>query len=426
MRAIIHPSAVHGQMASPSSKSTMQRALALALLHNGSTEILHPGYSHDDLAALGIIESCGAEVIKGNDFIKIISQGKISADGEINPGESGLSLRMFAPILALGSSQLIITGRGSLLNRPVHFFEEVLPMLGVKVTSNNGYLPVKLQGPLQPKNITIDGSSSSQYLTGLLMAFAAGATKEFSIQVTNLTSRPYVGLTLDMMKYFGYNVSWQEGDTFKIVPGNSSNPLITYRNESDWSGAAFLLVAAALSGGALVTDLTFESRQADKAILGVLEQSGVHLNYQENSITVKDTRNLLPFTFDATHAPDLFPPLAALACYTTGRCEIHGVYRLLHKESNRAASLQDVFSKMGADIYIEDDCMVINGGKALQKASVHSHEDHRIAMAVAVAALRANGEIILDGAETVNKSFPEFWNVMKNAGALINIENNPL
>jgi 3-phosphoshikimate 1-carboxyvinyltransferase len=176
----------------------MQRACAAALLAGGETLLIDPGTAEDDQAALAVIQALGASVKKMEDGSMLIrSQGvSKSSDSNLDCGESGLSLRMFVPIAALASAKMVVSGHGSLLKRPQHFFEEVLPLLGVDVATNNGLLPVRLTGPLIPKTITIDGTLSSQFLTGLLMAYAGARASDVSIHVNGLVSRPYIDLTL--------------------------------------------------------------------------------------------------------------------------------------------------------------------------------------------------------------------------------------
>ena len=174
MQVTIQPSGIKGIIQAPASKSSMQRACAAALLTKGETVIHNPGHSNDDQAALRVIEGLGATIEKLEDgSLKITGDGVNPGRAAVNCGESGLGIRMFAPLIALSEKRITINGEGSLLNRPMDFFDEVLPQLGVEVTSNNGKLPLKIKGPLQPKNIEIDGSLSSQFLTGLLMAYAA-------------------------------------------------------------------------------------------------------------------------------------------------------------------------------------------------------------------------------------------------------------
>ena len=206
MKVTIHPSKLKGVVQAPASKSSMQRALAAAFLTKETCSLFNPGHSDDDIVAMGIIRALGAKVEMRDNNQVIVERGNDEKKDEINCGESGLSIRMFVPIIALNKKSIIVNGEGSLLSRPMDFFDEVLPQLGVRIKSDNGKLPLVIQGPLQPKNIEIDGSLSSQFLTGLLMAYAAANTRNISIKVKNLKSKPYIDLTLDVMKQFGLKV----------------------------------------------------------------------------------------------------------------------------------------------------------------------------------------------------------------------------
>ena len=445
MIVTIKPSAISGNIIAPASKSSMQRACALALLADGETNLLNPGKSNDDLAALDIIQKLGAEILqKENGSLLIKSSiGPPSGGGggirALNCGESGLGIRMFTPIAALSPEEITITGTGSLLNRPMHFFDEIFLQLGISIESNKGHLPIKIKGPLQPADIAIDGSLSSQFLTGLLIAFAKAAVKPVTISVDNLKSKPYVDLTLQMMKQFGYEVENDNYERFLIKPSfdfaqdssvNPSTSLRTYTVEGDWSGAAFLLVAGAVAGGITVTGLDVFSTQADKAILQALMDCGTNISIETEQImvsspfpqdAVQGVRGLKPFHFNATDCPDLFPPLVALAAYCNGTSVIEGVSRLQHKESDRAITLQEEFAKMGVEVILQDDLMMIKGGEGVKGTKVFSHHDHRIAMACAVAALQADGETEIEDAEAVNKSYPQFYEHMKLINADVSL-----
>ncbi|MBL7702055.1 MAG: 3-phosphoshikimate 1-carboxyvinyltransferase [Ferruginibacter sp.] len=437
MNVIIKPSVISGNVVAPASKSSMQRACALALLADGETALLNPGKSNDDQAALAIIQKLGAQVLNKEDgSLEIKSPGIISLqekEGVLNCGESGLGIRMFTPIAALSSEEITITGSGSLLNRPMHFFDEIFPKLGISIESNNGHLPIKIEGPLQPADIAIDGSLSSQYLTGLLIAFAKAAVKPVTISVNNLKSKPYIDVTLQMMKQFGYEVEHDNYERFLIKPSsgfaqdpqyNPSTSLRTYEVEGDWSGAAFLLVAGAIAGEITVTGLNVFSAQADKVILRALMECGGNISIEEEQITINNSliTAYKAFHFNATDCPDLFPPLVALAAYCKGTTAIEGVSRLQHKESNRAITLQEEFAKMGVEIILQDDLMMIKGGKGVKGAKVFSHHDHRIAMACAVAALQADGETVIEDAEAVNKSYPQFYEHLKMLNANVSLQ----
>lgn len=419
MIATIQPSELSGKIQAPASKSSMQRACAAALISKGESIIFNAGHSNDDKAALSVIEALGAVVRLKSDHEIVVDSTVKNVPLSVNCGESGLGIRMFAPLIALNHTPITINGEGSLVTRPMDFFDQIFPQLGIKVDSNKGKLPITLTGPLQPKNITIDGSLSSQFLTGLLMAYAAAGAYNVTITVTNLKSRPYIDLTLKVMEAFGMNVPVNNNyEAFHFEKASPKKALekITYTVEGDWSGGAFLLVAGAIAGNIEVIGLSEASTQADKKILDALKDAGAGMDINGDHI-ILSPKPLHAFTFDATDCPDLFPPLVALAAYCNGTTTIKGVSRLAHKESNRGLTLQDEFGKMGLTIELNDDIMMVYGAKSLNGAKVHSRHDHRIAMACAVAALKAKGKTIIEDAEAINKSYPDFYNDIKLLGA---------
>lgn len=427
MIVTIQPSEIKGSIQAPASKSSMQRGCAASLLFNGTTIIRNPGHSNDDKAALGVIQGLGAVVETLEDGSLKITGGGVNPDcGAVSCGESGLGIRMFTPIISLSSKRITINGEGSLVSRPMDFFDEVLPQLGVEIISKEGKLPLQVKGPLQPKNITIDGSLSSQFLTGLLMAYAASGAKDVTITVTNLKSKPYIDLTLQVMKQFGWEVENRNYEEFYFAgTTNHKSQTTNYTVEGDWSGAAFLLVTGAIAGDITVKGLDVQSTQADRAVLQALQACGARMSIQQEQIEIGPAApggngGLKAFQFDATECPDLFPPLVALAAYCKGTTVIQGVTRLTHKESNRALTLQEEFGKMGVTIELQDDLMLIKGGNGLQGAAVHSHHDHRIAMACAVAAVKATGETVISDAQAVNKSYPDFYEHIQALGAEVN------
>ena len=321
MQVTISPSVIKGTITAPTSKSAMQRACAAALLRGGETVLHNPGVSDDDEAALDIIQQLGAHVTKRDKVVVVNSNGVFPVADEINCGESGLSSRMFTSIAALSEEQIKITGKGSLVKRPFSFFTEVLPQLHVICESNSGFLPLTIKGPLRPANIEIDGSLSSQFLTGLLFAYSAAGAGDVTIAVKDLNSKPYIDLTLQVMKDFGLpvpvNNSYQSFYFTNQQVNRSTNQLFNYTVEGDWSSAAFLLVAGAVAGEITVQGLNSFSSQADKAVLLALMQTGAGMSIEEKQINVRRAK-LKPFQFNATDCPDLFPPLATLAAYCEG------------------------------------------------------------------------------------------------------------
>lgn len=399
----------------------MQRACAAALVSKGESIIKNPGHSNDDKAAMDIISRLGAVLDLSEEVLVVNSKGVIPITDEINCGESGLSIRMFTPLVALSEKQVIINGSGSLATRPMDFFDEVLPQLNVKVKSKNGKLPLAIQGPVVPKNITVDGSLSSQFLTGLLMAYAAADATDVSITVNDLKSRPYIDLTLDVMKQFGLKLP--ENKNYESFYFNKSTHDLrltshAYVVEGDWSGGAFLLVAGAIAGNITVKGLDVFSTQADKAVLQALMDCGAGISIESSQIELRPMP-LRAFHFNATDCPDLFPPLVALAACCEGTTAIEGATRLTHKESNRALTLQEEFGKMGIEITLQDDLMLVKGGTGIKGATVHSRHDHRIAMACAVAALKADAPVLIEEAEAINKSYPDFYQHLQQLGAAV-------
>ena len=419
MKVTVQPSQLKGNIQAPASKSSMQRACAAALLNKGTVIIQNPGHSNDDQAALDIIQRLGAKIEIGGEEVKVVSNGVQPVADEINCGESGLSIRMFTPLVALSNKEITVNGSGSLVTRPMDFFDEILPKLKVSVKSNKGKLPLVIKGPLKPANIEVDGGLSSQFLTGLLFAYAAAGAKDVSIKVNNLKSRPYIDLTLDVMKQFGFpvpeNKNYEEF-YFPAKAASFSESEKQYTVEGDWSGGAFLLVAGAIAGPITVRGLDMSSTQADKGIVDALMAANAGIAIEAKGIKLHPVE-MNGFEFDATDSPDLFPPLVALAAYCKGQTIIKGVSRLAHKESDRALTLQEEFGKMGVTIQLDGDRMIIQGGSNIKGASVHSRHDHRIAMACAVAALKADGETDIEEAQAVKKSYPDFYDDLKKLGA---------
>lgn len=442
MVAIVHPSKLTGSQIAPASKSSMQRACAAALIHIGKTIIHNPGHSNDDLAALEVIQKLGAIIITQNPASKKIHPSPIEVNSNgvkpigptMNCGESGLGIRMFTPIAALSNELISIEGKGSLVKRPMHFFDEILPLVGVKVQSQKGFLPIQIQGPLVPANITIDGSLSSQFLTGMLMAYAATGKQDIEIKVIDLKSKPYIDLTLSVLNAFGWKVEHTNYESFRFLVHAPLKTVIEYTVEGDWSGAAFLLVAGAIAGPIKVKGLQLNSTQADKKIMEALTSAKANMKQEEDGILIGPSagasnnksnnfsNGLIAFEFDATDCPDLFPPLVALASVCNGVTKIKGVSRLAHKESDRGLTLQTEFAKMGIQIHLVGDEMLIYGGTIIQSATVFSQHDHRIAMACGVAALVANGPIEITEAEAINKSYTDFFTHLQELGAKVDIQ----
>jgi len=411
----VYPGTAEGAVTAPPSKSITQRAIAAALLTGGTTIVKNPSFCDDSIAALGMAQKLGALVLKTEDGISI-SGSKIMSDHlTLHCGESGLAMRMFAPLSTLFSEKVTFTGEGTLLKRPVNAIIDVLRMMGVNAEATEGSLPLILTGHIKAGIYNIDGSASSQLLTGLLMTLPMADTQS-EIYVENLKSKPYIDLTIQLLNDFGISVINNQYKHF-IIPGRQVFKAREYVVEGDWSGSAFLLVAGAIAGSVEVKNLSPESKQADVAIIDVLKKAGAVIAVRDNSVT--STHSILKsFSFDATDSPDLFPPLAALAARCQGTSRITGISRLLYKESNRRESIISVLEKFNIRSYVQNDDLIITGSETFG-AEVTSSHDHRIAMMATLLAISGKGKVIISDAEAVTKSYPDFYDIMKHLGIVI-------
>jgi len=412
MECTVQPSTVKGTVGAPASKSVLLRALAAGLLADGPTVLTGVSHCDDVRAGLGILRGLGAAVME--DEAAWTVRGPLDPrETELDCRESGLCLRMFTPIAALAEGEITLTARGTLASRPVTMLADPLAGLGVRCTTGDGLPPVRVRGPLRSGTVAVDGRLSSQFLTGLLMALPLADGRSI-LRVRQLRSRPYIDLTLNLLRDFGIQVSHEKYETFEI-PGGQRYQAREYAVEGDWSGAAFPLVAGALAGDVTVTGLDAASAQADRAIVTALTAAGARIRVTPAAVHAA-RGDLRAFSFDATDCPDLFPPLVALAVHCPGETTLHGVHRLRHKESDRAGALHDEFRRLGAAITIDGDIMTIRGGP-LAGGTIHSRHDHRIAMAAAVAALAGGGPVTIAGARAVDKSYPAFYRHLQRLGA---------
>lgn len=402
---------VHGSLTPPSSKSYAQRALAVSLLAQGHTVLRKLDFCQDTLSALGCIHTLGAEVIELDEQTLSIGGGLAPRETTLHVGESGLASRLFTPIASLAERPIRIVGRGSLLERPMQMMIEPLKRLGVRVEDNRGYLPFEVCGPLRGGETEVDGSVSSQFITGLLLALPMAAI-DTTLHVEKAVSTPYLDMTIDTAKRFGVDIFHRDYHEF-YIPGGQRYRGLDLTIEGDWSAAAMLLVAGAVAGEVCVENISALSKQADTAVLDALARAGAEVTIEGDSITAA-RRELHGFEFDATQCPDLFPALAVLAAAAEGETTLYGTSRLTHKESNRAETIAEEFSKIGIAVDIsEENIMRIRGGK-IHATEVESHNDHRIAMALAVAGLISDGVMQIHGAECVAKSYPDFFEQLES------------
>ena len=398
-------------MLPPCSKSYAQRALAVALLANGKSVLRNMDFCNDTLSALNCIKMLGAKAERTDEHTIVVEGGLKPQGNLLSVGESGLSARLFTPIASLCSEPIVISGEGTLLYRPMDMMIQPLRALGVDVRDGGGRLPIEVCGPIAGGEIAVDGSVSSQFITGLLLALPL-AEQDTVINVSKAVSKPYLDMTIDIASHFGVAIEHNDYEQFYVAGSQCYTPT-TYSIEGDWSAAAMLLVAGAVAGEVTVGNISMLSKQADVAICRALVAAGAELTSEHDTITAAH-RPLHGFEFDATNCPDLFPALATLAAAAEGESRIKGTHRLEHKESNRAEAIRTEFGRLGIEVDLsEDDIMIIRGGAIRGGVEVDSHGDHRMAMTLAVAGLISERGVTITGAECVAKSYPEFFETIE-------------
>ncbi|MBQ8809828.1 MAG: 3-phosphoshikimate 1-carboxyvinyltransferase [Bacteroidales bacterium] len=430
----------------PVSKSFAQRAIIAAALADGTSHL--KGYTPcgDNEAALQVARNLGAEIEQDDNVLTIkgISARLGGLDHEtLHVGESGLLTRMMIPVMAqLGSRPVTFTGEKTLLGRPLTGAREIVEALGGKIQNDNETVqddspvrvPLTVEGPLKAGRAEISGKHGSQLISGLLMALPF-AEKNSSLIVHEPKSIPYMFITLEVLKKFGIKVGndmlggpdflASDGDwslctemVFK-VKGGQKYRAADIDLEGDWSAAANFLVAGAVFGKVVLHGLDTTSLQADLSIMDILMDAGASLSQldgDKGDITVQRAP-LKAFNVDASNCPDLFPIISVLAAFCQGTSRLAGVGRLANKESDRAKAILEMLTSMGVKASVDGDEMVIEGhglaqrllgGSLLKGGSYTSHHDHRMVMALKVAALGADSPIVIDDEECVAKSFPQF------------------
>ncbi len=410
----IEPSVLQGSLKVPASKSITHRALICAALSGTPCRVSNALVSDDTLATAAALKVLGTrfegEIVDG--------RGLFKTGGTLFCGESGSTLRFLLPLSCLGQTKNALTGTGRLLQRPIQPLADALQQLGAQVQTTDGLAPVTTMPGLSGGSCTLPGDISSQFVSGLLMALPR-AEKTSSIQLSGpLESEPYVELTLDVMKHFGISVQKEkdaDGRTRAYVVQPQSYQARDVAVPSDWSSAAFWLAAGCIGSGRSVRiEAIAPDKQADAVIVPILQQMGGKITVSMDAIQ-SEPSPLKGMQIDVSQCPDLVPILAVLGCFASGRTRIHNAARLRLKESDRLAAIATELKKMGAYIEETPDELIIEP-RPLSGATLDSHGDHRIAMALSIAASQAQGPSVIDGADCVAKSYPAFFHDFRALG----------
>ncbi len=408
-----------GTLQAPGSKSYTHRAIIAAALSSGWSELRYPLLCDDTEATLEACRSLGARIKKEKDAIWIHGSKLIAPKKPINCRESGSTLRFLIPVVALGHGDIHLTGSPGLLARPIGPLMQALEQLGIGATSHKGYPPAVIhgQGHISGGSVNIVGNVSSQYITGLLFACPlADDPTEINI-TTPLESKPYVESTLDVLHKHKITVDTSPNYRQFKIPSQQRYQEYCHRVPGDFSSTSFLMVAAAITGSKVqFTNLV--KHQPDSTILQLLKRMNCHVHEEDTSILIQG-KTLQGISINAANTPDLVPACAVAACFAQGETVIMNAKRLRIKESDRLSALNLVLSEMGASITESEDSLHITGGSQLRGTVIQDHNDHRIAMAAAIAGLKAEGATVIPNAECVNKSYPTFFTDLQKLGAKI-------
>ncbi len=408
MKMSVFPAEVKGEIKAIASKSVAHRLLICSAFADKKTTLLCPQTNRDIEATAECLRALGATIERTSDGYEVIpiNPHNIVQNSLLRAGESGSTLRFLLPITAMLGSNSTFLLEGRLPERPLSPLAAELVSHGITLTKNGKLLTVS--GKLTGTHFSIDGGVSSQFVSGLLFACALSGM-DTSLEITgSIESEPYIAITEDALSLFDIEFTKENNRIYKINGKNPPRSKGCLQVEGDWSNAAFPLCMGAISGEVTMNGLELSSKQGDAEILSILERFGAKITAEQNRVTVSRS-HLHGIDINAKNIPDLVPVIAAVASIAEGRTMICGASRLRLKESDRLFSTSEMLRSLGADIEVTSDGLVICGKPHLNGGTVSAHNDHRIAMTAAVAALVCNSPVTVDGAEATEKSYPSFW-----------------
>lgn len=399
----------HGEIDAIPSKSYAHRALICAALADSTTKIECSRTNRDIDATVSCLRSLGAKIDCSDGIFTVEPIRNAPKSALLHPGESGSTLRFLLPVAAALGVETEFVTEGRLLSRPLSPLSDELIRHGAQITSP----PLRISGKISGGRYTLDGSVSSQFTTGLMLALPLiekSGDEQCSIELTGkIESKPYIDLSSAVLEKFGVKTE-SDGNVY-IIKGRFSSPEYV-RVEGDWSNAAFMLCAGALSeGGITVRGLDPHSTQGDKKIIEILENFGAAVEVRDDSVTVRK-RGMRGITIDAADIPDLVPVISVVASAAEGDTVIENCSRLRLKESDRVESVCAMITALGGEIESVGDSIVIHGKKKFAlsgEAEIDSYNDHRIVMSASVASILFDGCVTIDGCEAVSKSYPDFF-----------------
>jgi 3-phosphoshikimate 1-carboxyvinyltransferase len=409
-----------GTLRMPGSKSHTIRAVALASLAEGTSTIRRPLDAADTRACVRAFRALGADIRTDAETWTVTgTAGEVQTPPDVvDVGNSGTTLYVAMGAASLGKGWTVLTGDAQIRNRPAQSLIEVIGDLGGEAFSmrGDGRPPVVVRGPIRGGPVDVDAGKTSQYLTSVLLATPL-AERDTKIRVTRLVERPYIEMTLGWLERQGVHVQRADMDYF-LVPGKQTYTAFDAEIPGDFSSATFFLCAAAITGSTLTLEgLDPADTQGDKAVLDMLAAMGAAVEPKPGAVTITGGK-LRGGAFDLNATPDALPALAVTACFAEGETRLANVPQARLKETDRIAVMCEELGKMGGDVEELEDGLVIRGAP-LRGARVDGRGDHRVVMALAVAGLAAEGETVIDTAESVAVTFPTFTDLLRQAGAEI-------
>ena len=421
----INPNKLMGSIKVPPSKSLGHRSIISASLSKGVSKISNVQFSKDIIATIEIMEKLGAKIQRYDDEVIIDGSSMFEnlTDGlELECNESGSTLRFLIPVALVKDGTYEFKGKGKLVTRPLKPYYDIFDEKGIEYSTSEGGLPLKIKGSLKCGVYSLRGDISSQFITGLLFALPLLDGNSKIIITTALESKGYIDLTLDVLKTFGIFIENEDYKVFNIRGGQSYNSKNFYI-EGDYSQGAFYLVAGAIGCNINCEGLNEASLQGDKEIINILKKMGCKFEICKSYIKALPS-NTSGIDIDVSQCPDLVPILAVLASLSKGTTRILNAKRLRIKECDRLSATASELNKIGANITELEDSLIIEGVSGFNGGHVNSHNDHRIVMALAIAATRASGEIFIDNYNAIEKSYPNFFDdYIKLGGDIVELNH---
>ncbi len=416
----LFPGHIKGDIKIPPSKSLSHRALICASLCKGQSIISNVILSEDIITTINALKQLGAKFEITGDQVIVTGVKKPKYDNHpVFCNESGSTIRFLIPLFSLTNKEVTFTGTESLIRRPQTVYKKIFTHDQNKFEKHENRIVVK--GSIKAREYIIDGNISSQFFSGLMFALPLLKEDSYIYYKGSLESKSYIDLTIEMLELYGIDVDEIENGYF--IEGNQQYKATDYRVEGDYSQAAFFLVGGILSGAVKLDDLNHESNQGDYEITNIIKQMKGKIIFTENGFVTEQSQTK-GTTVDISNCPDLGPIIALLGAMSKGVTTLKNISRLRLKESDRVNSIVTTLVKLGVNVKVEDNQIIIYGRQKLKGGiTLDSFNDHRIAMMISIAALRCDKPITLTNSKAVNKSYPNFYEDYRSIGGVIEIED---